>query len=275
MKDVAWVRDGFPPQTNIVRVNGQRSVLLTVQKAGDASTLSVISGIKALLPQIATTVPPQLKMEPLADQSIFVLGAIQGVVREALIAACLTAVMILVFLGNWRSTLIIATSIPLAILTSIIVLSLIGQTINIMTLGGLALAVGILVDDATVEIENINRNRQAEPDRDMDEVVLDSAAQIATPAFVATISICIVFTPMFLLSGVAKFLFVPLGEAVIFAMLASYLLSRTVVPMMAKYLLRYDTPNTAESRNPFVRMQVRFEEAFERLRERYHGVLEL
>src|SRR5579864_4224302 len=274
VKDVAWVRDGFPPQTNIVRVNGQRSVLLTIQKAGDASTLNVISGIKSLLPQIATMVPPQLKMQPLADQSIFVLGAISGVVREALIAACLTALMILIFLGNWRSTLIIATSIPLAILTSIIVLSITGQTINIMTLGGLALAVGILVDDATVEIENINRNRQAEPDKDMDTVVLDSAAQIATPAFVATISICIVFTPMFLLSGVAKYLFVPLGEAVIFAMLASYLLSRTVVPMMAKYLLRYDTPNTKESRNPFVRMQVRFEEAFERLRERYHGVLE-
>src|ERR1700722_6947399 len=160
IKDVAWVRDGFPPQTNIVRVNGQRSVLLTIQKAGDASTLSVISGIKSILPQIATTVPQQLKMEPLADQSIFVLGAINGVVREALIAACLTAVMILVFLGNWRSTLIIATSIPLAILSSIIVLSLIGETINIMTLGGLALAVGILVDDATVEVENINRNRE-------------------------------------------------------------------------------------------------------------------
>jgi multidrug efflux pump subunit AcrB len=173
MKDVAWVRDGFPPQTNIVRVNGQRSVLLTIQKAGDASTLKVISGIKSLLPQIASTVPPQLKIQPLADQSIFVLGAIKGVVREALIAACLTAVMILMFLGSWRSTLIIATSIPLAILTSIIVLSLTGQTINIMTLGGLALAVGILVDDATVEVENINRNREIEPGKDLDEIVLD------------------------------------------------------------------------------------------------------
>jgi multidrug efflux pump subunit AcrB len=218
--DVAWVRDGFPPQTNIVRVNGQRSVLLTIQKAGDASTLKVIAGIKSLLPQIATTLPAQLKMEPLADQSIFVLGAIKGVVREALIAACLTAVMILIFLGNWRSTLIIATSIPLAILTSLIVLSVIGETINIMTLGGLALAVGILVDDATVEVENINRNREAEPDKDMDEVVLDSAMQIATPAFVATLSICIVFAPMFLLSGVARYLFLPLAEAVVFAMLA-------------------------------------------------------
>ena len=240
VKDVAWVRDGFPPQTNIVRVNGQRSVLLTIQKAGDASTLRVISGIKAILPQIAATVPAQLKMQPLADQSIFVLGSITGVVREALIAACLTAVMILVFLGNWRSTLIIATSIPLAILTSIIVLSVIGETINIMTLGGLALAVGILVDDATVEVENINRNRALEPGTSMDAVVLDSAAQIATPAFVSTLSICIVFAPMFLLSGVARYLFLPLAEAVVFAMLASYLLSRTIVPTMAKYLLRHE-----------------------------------
>jgi Cu/Ag efflux pump CusA len=217
MKDVAWVRDGFPPQTNIVRVNGQRSVLLTIQKAGDASTLKVISGIKSLLPQVAATLPKQLKMKPLADQSVFVLAAISGVVREALIAACLTAVMILIFLGSWRSTLIIATSIPLAVLTSIIVLSLIGQTINIMTLGGLALAVGILVDDATVEVENINRNREAEPDKPLDEVILDSAMQIATPAFVSTLSICIVFAPMFLLSGVARYLFLPLAEAVVFA----------------------------------------------------------
>ena len=274
ISDVAWVRDGFPPQTNIVRVNGQRSSLLTVQKNGNTSTLSIISGINALLPFIKTLVPPALQIKPLADQSIFVKGAIKGVVTEASIAACLTGIMILIFLGSWRSTTIIVVSIPLAILTSIITFSALGETINMMTLGGLALAVGILVDDATVEIENINRNRQAEPDKDMDTVVLDSAAQIATPAFVATISICIVFTPMFLLSGVAKFLFVPLGEAVIFAMLASYLLSRTIVPMMAKYLLRYDTPNTAQSRNPFVRMQVRFEEAFERLRGRYHGVLE-
>ena len=247
---------------------------MSIQKNGNTSTLSIIAGIKALLPFIKTTVPPQLDIKPLADQSIFVKGAIKGVVTEASIAACLTGVMILIFLGSWRSTTIIIVSIPLAILTSIIAFSALGETINIMTLGGLALAVGILVDDATVEIENINRNRQAEPDRDMDGVVLDSAAQIATPAFVATISICIVFTPMFLLSGVAKFLFVPLGEAVIFAMLASYLLSRTVVPMMAKYLLRHDTPNTAQSRNPFVRIQVRFEEAFEHLRARYHGVLE-
>ncbi|HWY54839.1 MAG TPA: efflux RND transporter permease subunit [Terriglobales bacterium] len=276
MKDVGWVRDGFPPQTNIVRVNGQRSVLLTIQKAGDASTLSVISGIKSLLPQIAATVPPQLKMEPLADQSIFVLGAISGVVREALIAACLTAFMILTFLGSWRSTLIIATSIPLAILSSLIALSVIGQTINIMTLGGLALAVGILVDDATVEVENINRNREAEPDKDLDGVVLDSAQQIATPAFVSTLSICIVFAPMFLLSGVARYLFLPLAEAVVFAMLASYFLSRTIVPTMAKYLLRNQkVGEQPESRNPLVRLQKRFEAGFENFRERYHHLLEL
>ena len=277
MKDVAWVRDGFPPQTNIVRVNGQRSVLLTIQKAGDASTLDVIAGIKALLPQIAATVPPQLKITPLADQSIFVRGAISGVVRETLIAACLTAFMILTFLGSWRSTLIIATSIPLAILTSIIAFSAIGETINIMTLGGLALAVGILVDDATVEVENINRNREAEPDKDMDEVVLDSASQIATPAFVSTLAICIVFAPMFLLSGVARYLFVPLAEAVVFAMLASYFLSRTIVPTMAKYLLRGEKQEAGRgaSRNPLVSLQKRFERAFESFRRSYRSLLEI
>jgi multidrug efflux pump subunit AcrB len=274
--DVAWVRDGFPPQTNIVRVNGQRSSLITVQKNGNTSTLNIIAGIKALLPQIKQTVPPALDIKPLADQSVFVKGAIKGVVTEAGIAACLTGLMILIFIGSWRSTTIILVSIPLAILTSIIAFSALGQTINIMTLGGLALAVGILVDDATVEIENINRNRSAEPERDMDEIVLESAAQIATPAFVSTLSICIVFAPMFLLSGVARYLFVPLGEAVVFAMLASYFLSRTVVPMMAKYLLRHehDAPHATKSRNPLVRMQVRFDEAFERFRERYHRLLE-
>ena len=277
VKDVAWVRDGFPPQTNIVRVNGQRSVLLTIQKAGNASTLDVIAGIKSLLPQIKTTVPAALQITPLADQSIFVRGAISGVVRETLIAACLTAFMILTFLGSWRSTVIIATSIPLAILTSIIALGAIGQTINIMTLGGLALAVGILVDDATVEVENINRNREAEPEKDMDEVVLDSASQIATPAFVSTLSICIVFAPMFLLSGVARYLFVPLAEAVVFAMLASYFLSRTIVPTMAKYLLRAEKGQNgdAPSRNPLVRLQKRFEEAFEKFRQSYRGLLEI
>ncbi len=275
ISDVAWVRDGFPPQTNIVRVNGQRASLLTVQKNGTASTLNIIAGIKALLPQIRTTVPPALDIKPLADQSIFVKGAIQGVVREGLIAACLTGVMILVFLGSWRSTIIIAVSIPLAILCSIILFSALGETINIMTLGGLALAVGILVDDATVEIENINRNIAM--GKEIEHAILDGAQEIAAPAFVATLSICIVFLPMFLLSGVAKFLFVPLGEAVVFAMLASYMLSRTVVPSMAKYLLRgheHDAEHTKPSRNPLVRMQLRFEHAFERLRESYHGVLD-
>jgi multidrug efflux pump subunit AcrB len=213
----------------------------------------------------------------LGDQSIFVRGAISGVVRETLIAACLTAFMILAFLGSWRSTLIIATSIPLAILTSILALSALGETINIMTLGGLALAVGILVDDATVEVENINRNREAEPDRDLDEIILESASQIATPAFVATLSICIVFAPMFLLSGVARYLFVPLAEAVVFAMLASYFLSRTIVPTMAKYLLRGEVRGAAHTatRNPLVRLQRRFEEAFERFHDRYRRLLEV
>jgi len=275
ISDVAWVRDGFPPQTNIVRVNGQRASLLTVQKNGTASTLSIIAGIKALLPQIKTTVPPALDIKPLADQSIFVNGSIQGVVREALIAACLTAVMILVFLGSWRSTIIIAVSIPLAILCSIILFSALGETINIMTLGGLALAVGILVDDATVEIENINRHLAM--GKEIEHAILDGAQEIAAPAFVATLSICIVFLPMFLLSGVAKFLFVPLGEAVVFAMLASYMLSRTVVPTMAKFLLRgheHDAEHSKPSRNPLVGMQLHFERAFERLRDSYHGVLE-
>jgi multidrug efflux pump subunit AcrB len=199
------------------------------------------------------------------------------VVRETLIAACLTAFMILMFLGSWRSTVIIATSIPLAILTSIIVLSAIGQTINIMTLGGLALAVGILVDDATVEVENINRNREAEPEKNLDEVVLDSASQIATPAFVSTLSICIVFAPMFLLSGVARYLFVPLAEAVVFAMLASYFLSRTIVPTMAKYLLRGEKKEAGDSpsRNPLVRLQKRFEAAFEKFHHSYRSLLEI
>src|SRR5450755_530955 len=271
--DVAHVRDGFPPQTNIVRVDGQRATLLTVQKAGNASTLSVIAGIKAMLPQILAGLPPELQIHPLADQSLFVRASINGVIREGAIAACLTGLMILIFLGNWRSTLIIAVSIPLSILTSIVVLSALGETINIMTLGGLALAVGILVDDATVEIENINRNRALEPDKDMDEIVLDSASQIATPAFVSTLAICIVFAPMFLLTGVARYLFVPLAEAVVFAMLASYFLSRTIVPTMAKYLLRNDTSHEgggpATSRNPLIRLQSRFEEWFESFRHKY------
>ncbi len=276
IRDVAHVRDGFPPQTNIVNVDGKRASLMSIQKNGDASTLDIISGIKALLPQIQAGLPPQLEIKPLSDQSIFVLASIQGVVREAIIAACLTGFMILVFLGSWRSTLIIAVSIPLSILTSIIVLSALGQTINIMTLGGLALAVGILVDDATVEIENINRN--IDQGKEIVQAILDGAQQIAVPALVSTLSICIVFVPMFFLSGVARYLFVPLAEAVSFAMLASYLLSRTLVPTMAKYLLvaqiqesREDAP---KSRNPFVRIQQRFEVAFEGLRDRYHRLLD-
>jgi len=276
IRDVAWVRDGFPPQTNIVRVNGQRAALLTIQKAGNASTLDVIAGIKNILPQIKATVPPDLDIKPLADQSLFVRASIDGVLKEATIAACLTGLMILIFLGSWRSTVIIAISIPLAILTSIITLSALGETINIMTLGGLALAVGILVDDATVEIENINRN--IAQGKEIEHAILDGAAQIAVPAFVSTLAICIVFVPMFFLSGVARYLFVPLAEAVVFAMLASYLLSRTLVPTMAKYLLRGHEEESGHlnktSRNPLVRMQVRFEESFERFREGYHALLE-
>jgi len=275
--DVAHVRDGFPPQTNIVRVDGQRAALLTIQKNGNASTLDIIKGIYNKLPTIKDTLPPQLRITPLSDQSIFVRGAISGVVHEALIAACLTGFMILVFLGSWRSTLIIAVSIPLSILVSLITLSALGETINIMTLGGLALAVGILVDDATVEIENINRN--LEEGKEIEQAILDGAAQIAIPAFVSTLSICIVFVPMFFLGGVAKYLFVPLAEAVVFAMLASYFLSRTVVPTMAKFLLvEHDAEverQKRESRNPFIRFQLAFEHRFEQLRRFYHGLLAL
>ena len=277
IRDVAHVRDGYPPQTNIVRVNGQRASLLTVEKTGDASTLDIVSGIKRMLPQIRAAAPPGLEITPLADQSLFVRASIQGVLREALIAACLTGFMILVFLGSWRSTLIIAVSIPLSILTSIITLSALGETINIMTLGGLALAVGILVDDATVEIENINRN--FDQGKEIEQAILDGAQQIAVPAFVSTLCICIVFVPMFFLTGVARFLFVPLAEAVVFAMLASYLLSRTLVPTMAKYLLKghrgHDELAHAPSRNPFVRIQRAFEAGFERIRGAYHGLLEI
>lgn len=275
--DVAHVRDGSPPQTNIVRVDGQRSALVTIQKSGKVSTLDIISRVKARLPQLAATLPPQLKITPLADQSVFVRDAIDGVVREAIIAACLTAIMILIFLGSWRSTLIIAVSIPLSILVSIITMSALGETINIMTLGGLALAVGILVDDATVEIENINRN--LELGKEVEDAILTGASQIAIPAFVSTLSICIVFVPMFFLTGVARYLFVPLAEAVVFAMLASYFLSRTIVPTMAKYLLHRHSDEAEErkktSRNPFAMFQRGFEHGFERLRASYHGFLAL
>jgi CzcA family heavy metal efflux pump len=276
IRDVAYVRDGFPPQTNIVRVNGKRATLLTVLKSGNNSTLDIIKGIKSMLPTVQSTLPPELHVQALSDQSIFVRASINGVLKEAMIAACLTAIMILIFLGSWRSTVIIAVSIPLSILTSVIVLSALGETINIMTLGGLALAVGILVDDATVEIENINRN--IAEGKEIEHAILDGAAQIAVPAFVSTLAICIVFVPMFFLTGVARFLFVPLGEAVVFAMLASYLLSRTLVPTMAKYLLTGHEQEVghipSESPNPLVRIQFRFEQGFERFRDAYHGWLE-
>jgi multidrug efflux pump subunit AcrB len=275
--DIGNVRDGFPPQTNIVRVDGQRASLLTIQKTGNASTLDIIKNVREQLPSIAAQLPPVFQMKPIADQSVFVRAAISGVIREALIAACLTAAMILIFLGSWRSTLIIAISIPLSVICSLLMLAALHETINIMTLGGLALAVGILVDDATVEIENINRN--LEEGKEVEHAILDGAAQIAVPAFVSTIAICIVFVPMFFLGGVARYLFVPLGEAVVFAMLASYFLSRTIVPTMAKYLLKgheHDRVDQAKaSRNPFIRFQITFEHYFERLRNWYHGMLNL
>ncbi len=277
IRDVAFVRDGFPPQTNIVRVDGSRSVLMSVLKSGDASTLDIISGIKAKLPIIQASLPSKVDIHPVSDQSLFVRASIQGVVREGAIAAGLTGLMILIFLGSWRSTIIIAVSIPLSILTSLIVLSALGETINIMTLGGLALAVGILVDDATVEVENINRN--FDQGKEIVQAILDGASQIAVPALVSTLSICIVFVPMFFLSGVARYLFVPLAEAVCFAMIASYLLSRTLVPTMARYLLVARTEDerreaSRASGNPFVRMQEKFEVGFEKFRHRYHQMLE-
>jgi multidrug efflux pump subunit AcrB len=277
IRDVAHVRDANAPQTNIVHVDGHRAILMSVMKTGSASTLDIISGVREKLASIKGQLPPQLQMNPLSDQSIFVRGAISGVVREAIIAACLTAIMILVFLGSWRSTIIIAVSIPLSILSSLIMLSALHETINIMTLGGMALAVGILVDDATVAIENINRN--LESGKELEQSILDGSAQIAVPAFVSTIAICIVFVPMFFLSGVARYLFVPMAEAVVFAMLASYLLSRTLVPTMAKYLLHeHDDAQAAKrqaSRNPLVRFQSAFESGFERFRRIYLSLLTL
>ncbi|MDE3187098.1 MAG: efflux RND transporter permease subunit [Acidobacteriota bacterium] len=277
IRDVAHVRDGYPPQTNIVRVDGKRAILLSIMKTGSTSTLDIIAGVRAKLESIKGQLPPQLQINPLSDQSIFVRSAISGVVREAIVAACLTAMMILVFLGSWRSTIIIAVSIPLSILCSLIVLAMLHETINIMTLGGMALAVGILVDDATVAIENINRNLEA--GKELEQSILDGSAQIAIPALVSTLSICIVFVPMFFLSGVAHYLFVPMAEAVVFAMLASYLLSRTLVPTMAKYLLKeHDDAQAARKRvsyNPFVRFQLAFENGFERFRRSYLGLLTL
>src|ERR1700722_2888150 len=278
IRDVANVRDGYAVQTNIVRQDGQRGVLLTVQKSGNASTLSIISDIYKALPKIAATLPSQLKIKPLFDQSVFVRASLTGVVREASIAACLTSLMILLFLGSWRSTLIITISIPLSILTSLLILSALGETINIMTLGGLALAVGILVDDAVVTIENINRLLpEGMPLR---ETILTGAQQIAAPAFVATLSICIVFVPIFFLKGVPGFLFRPLAEAVVFAMLASYFLSRTIVPTLVMYFFRAERRNAQareeghEQAGFFKRFHLAFENGFERARERYLHSLE-
>jgi multidrug efflux pump subunit AcrB len=270
LRDVSTVSDGFALQTNVVRQDGHRGVLMSIIKAGTASTLSVVSGVKNLLPRVATIVPPELKMTPLADQSIFVQGAVSGVIREGVIAAALTGLMILLFLGSWRSTLIIAVSIPLSVLTSIIVISLLGETINIMTLGGLALAVGILVDDATVTIENIERVLRE--GGSLHDGILKGAAQIAVPALVSTLCICIVFLPMFLLDGVARYLFVPLAEAVVFAMLASYVLSRTLVPTLAMYLLKTHGHGSG-SKNIFSKIQRGFEAGFERVRNAYRALL--
>ena len=288
--DVAYVRDGFTPQTNIVRHDGHRAVLLTILKYGNASTLDIVDRVKAEVPRMLAGMPPGIDLQTALDQSLFVRAAVDGVVREAILAGCLTALMILLFLGSLRSTLIVAISIPLSMLTSLGILSALGETINIMTLGGLALAVGILVDDATVEIENINR--QFALGKPILQAILDGARQTAVPTFVSTLCICIVFVPMFLLTGVARYLFVPMAEAVVFAMLASYLFSRTVVPTMARYLLRPEgyedewRPGRWNLPGRLVHGLERgillvigpvhrgFERVFERLRDAYHRMLE-
>jgi len=271
IRDVALVHDGSPPQTNIVRVNGQRAVLMSILKIGDASTLDIVDTLQKMLPRIRAAIPRNLQISPISDQSLFVRAAISGVIREGVIAAALTGLMILLFLGSWRSTLIIAISIPLSILASIITLSALGETINIMTLGGLALAVGILVDDATVTIENINSH--LEEGKEVYDAILEGAHQIAVPALVSTLSICIVFVPIFFLGGVAKYLFAPLAEAVVFAMLASYVLSRTLVPTLSLYWLKKHDHH-AEPTGPLGRFQAGFEKRFERIREGYRGSLE-
>ena len=265
MKDVAHVRDGFTPQTNVVRINGERAVMMSVEKTGNASTLDIIHKVKALLPMMKANMPKALQIALLNDQSIFVLGAIKGVIFEAIIAATLTSLMILLFLGSIRSTFIITVSIPLSMLASLSLLAILGQTINIMTLGGLALAVGILVDDATVAIENINWN--LEQGKPVKQAILDGAQQISIPAFVSTLCICIVFVPMFYLSGIAKYLFIPFAEAVIFAMLTSYFLSRTLVPTLAHYWLHEHSKTTR------IGLHQRFEDTFDRFREHYHVYL--
>lgn len=279
IRDIAQVRDGNPPQTNIVHVDGNRSVLMTVLKNGAISTLDIVSGIKDKLNEIKPTLPDNLVATPINDQSLFVRAAISGVAYEGVLAAALTSLMILLFLGSWRSTVIIAISIPLSILGAIMGLSAMGETLNIMTLGGLALAVGILVDDATVTIENINWH--LEQGKEVEKSILDGAAQIVTPAFVSLLCICIVFVPMFFLEGVSRFLFVPMALAVMFAMVSSFILSRTLVPTMAKYLLKKHAQHsdehgavTAPTKNPLVHFQRGFEARFERFRAGYKGILE-
>ena len=276
VRDVAFVHDGHPPQINIVRVNGRRAVLMTIQKTGSASTLNIVNSIKDRLPRVRDLLPPGAHIDATGDQSVFVRAAIRGVVTEALIAACLTALMVLLFLGSWRSTLIITISIPLSILASVVMLGALGETINLMTLGGLALAVGILVDDATVTIENINRH--LDEGKDVEAAIVDGSRQITVPALVSTLSICIVFVPMFLLTGVARYLFVPMAEAVVFAMLTSYLLSRSLVPTLAKYWLHkreagHQAGREAGKQSFAQRFQARFEARFEVIRARYHEVL--
>ncbi|MDA8232979.1 MAG: efflux RND transporter permease subunit [Magnetospirillum sp.] len=292
LHDVAYVHDGYPPQTNVVRMNGHRAVLMTIQKAGSASTLDIIQGVKDRLPKISESMPPSLQLKAVGDQSVFVKAAVEGVVREGAMAAALTGLMILLFLGSWRSTLIITVSIPLAVLFSITVLAALGETINVMTLGGLALAVGILVDDATVTIENINWH--LEQGKEVEHAIMDGAKQIVVPAFVSLLCICIVFVPMFGLGGVAGYLFVPMAEAVVFALIGSFILSRTLVPTMANYLLKphsggheasghleyvmqsHDSHNGhSRSRNPLVRFQHGFEVKFARFRESYRELLTL
>jgi len=282
MRDIAQVRDGYQVQTNIVRTDGRRSALLTVLRHGGASTLAVVSGVKQLLPAVKATLPTALQIKPLFDQSLFVRASVSGVVREATIAAFLTGLMILLFLGSWRSTLIVCLSIPLSILTSLIVLGALGQTINVMTLGGLALAVGILVDDATVEIENVHRNMGMKG-KSLVRAILDGAEQIAVPAFVSTLCICIVFVPVLMLSGAAKYLFTPLSMAVVFAMLTSYLLTRTVVPTLVHYMLQVEIPlyqggedamKAAKAAGPIWRIHEAFDRHFEHLRDAYHEWLD-
>src|ERR1700687_3083080 len=282
MRDVAHVHNGNAVQVNVVHVDGNRSVLLSVFKNGMTSTLDIVSGIKRMLQIIKPSLPDELEIKPIGDQSVFVRASIQGVIREGVIAAALTSLMILLFLGSWRSTLIVTTSIPLSILGAIGALSAIGETLNIMTLGGLALAVGILVDEATVTIESINYH--LEQGKEVETAIIDGASQIVIPAFVSLLCICIVFIPMFFLSGVARFLFVPMAESVMFAMVFSFLLSRTLVPTMAKYLLRKHLAHAGERGDgiessppnyPLARFQRGFETGFSRLRAGYRDVLTL